>query len=278
MRFKPAYFLGIGVGLLLMALDFLYFFETRWFYALLVLSLSVSWIQFWIDFLNENKRQKEIETKFLEFVHALVGTVKSGIPIPQALVQASGEDYGALTPYTKKLARQIEWGIPSRQALLTFSRDTRNSVIKRSIAIVIEAEESGGDIESVLESVTESVYSVKKIKAERRSSVYGQIVQGYIVFYIFIGIMLVLQLQLFPLIKESTAGGVGGLGIGGGFIGQGEEADLDTVFLSLLLIQGFFTGILIGKFSEGTLKQGLIHSVILMTSAALLITTIKGGL
>ena len=42
--------------------------------------------------------------------------------------------------------------------------------------------------------------------------------------------------------------------------------------------QGFFAGIMVGKFSEGSLKQGLLHSLILMTTAALIITTAKGGI
>ena len=58
----------------------------------------------------------------------------------------------------------------------------------------------------------------------------------------------------------------------------GEPVNLDTVFFSLILVQGFFAGIMIGKFSEGTIKQGFLHSLILMTSAALIITTAKGGI
>ena len=56
-------------------------------------------------------------------------------------------------------------------------------------------------------------------------------------------------------------------------------ADLITllfIFFALIMIQGFYAGKLIGKFREGSLKQGLLHSLILMTVSALLITTIKG--
>jgi hypothetical protein len=44
------------------------------------------------------------------------------------------------------------------------------------------------------------------------------------------------------------------------------------------MVQGFFGGLVIGKFSEGNIKNGLIHSLILMTLAALIITTVKGGI
>ncbi len=281
LRFKKQYLIGILIAAFLIALDFMYFLKTRWFYTFFILAISVAWLQFWIDFFNELKRQKEIETKFLEFVRSLVNTVKSGVSIPQAIVNVASDDYGALNPYIKKLSHQVQWGIPVPKALMTFSRNTGNSVIKRSVAIVIEAEKFGGDIENVLQSVVSSVFDVKKMKQERKSAAYSQIVQGYIIFFVFIVIMLVLQLKLFPqLTKMGTSfGGLGGLGIGGGMIsGEAGKLNLDKIFFGLVLVQGFFAGIMIGKFSEGTLKNGLIHSLALITIATLIITTIKGGL
>jgi len=37
-----------------------------------------------------------------------------------------------------------------------------------------------------------------------------------------------------------------------------------TIFLHMALIQGFFAGLAIGKMSEGTIKAGLKHSLILV--------------
>lgn len=287
MKFKPSYMIGITFAVILIVLDILFVYNNpglkRWFYAFLVVGVSIGWSQFWYDFYKENQRQKEVELKFLEFVRALVGTVKSGISVPQAIIHASKKDYGALTPYTTKLANQLEWGIPIHEALITFSNDTKNSVIKRSVAIVIEAEQSGGDIEDVLESVTNSVVQVKKVKAERKSSTYSQIVQGYIVFFVFIGIMLLLQVKLFPLLTSvsgSLSEGLAATGmLGGGVFGSGgEDINLDKLFFSLIMIQAFFAGIMVGKFSEGTIRQGLLHSLVLMTVSALIVTTVKGGI
>ncbi|MFH1332375.1 MAG: type II secretion system F family protein [archaeon] len=286
MKFKPSYMIGITVAVIVIALDILFVYNNpelkRWFYAFLVVGVSIGWSQFWYDFFKENERQKEIELKFLEFVRALVGTVRSGISVPQAIIHASKKDYGALTPYTSKLANQLDWGIPIHEALITFSNDTKNSVIKRSIAIVIEAEQSGGDMEDVLESVTNSVVQVKKVKAERKSSTYSQIIQGYIVFFVFIGIMLLLQVKLFPLLTNvsgSLSEGLAASGMMGGVFGSGgEDINLDKLFFSLIMIQAFFAGIMVGKFSEGTIRQGLLHSLVLMTISALIVTTVKGGI
>lgn len=285
-KFKKKYLIGIALGIFVFIGDFFLFFDfasmkvtARWFYPVLIVGLNVIWSQFWMDFMGELKRQKRVEEKFLDFVRNLEGTVKSGIPIPQSILQASTKDYSELNPHIHKLANQITVGIPIHKALNTFAEDTGNITVKRAIAIIIEAEASGGDIQKVLESVTSSVVSVKKLKEEQKSEAYSQIVQGYIIFIVFIGIMLLLQLKLFPKLVEmgSGLGGAGlDLGFGGG--GGGSSMNLDRVFFAMIMVQGFFAGIMIGKFSEGTIKQGIIHSLVLMTLGALIITTAKGGI
>lgn len=284
-KFRTVYLAGIGIAIAMLIVNFYFFFSftdpvgptVRWFYPMFIISLNIGWAHFWVDFLKEMRRQKRIEVKFVDFARDIESSVKSGISIPATMIQAAGKDYSELNPYVKKLANQIKLGIPIHRALLTFGTDTGNPMIKRSIAIVIEAEASGGDIENVLKAVTDSMESIKKLKEERKSSTYGQIVQGYIVFFVFIGIMLVLQLKLFP---QLTKVGTGGAEVGEmlGAAAAGEEVNLDRIFFSLIMIQGFFAGVMIGKFSEGTLKQGLIHSLVLITVAALIITTIKGGI
>ncbi len=267
-------------GAFVIILDFIFFFSpmTRWFKPLIVVGLLIIGVPYIIEFLNENKRQKDIDVKFLEFVRNVVTTVKSGVSVSKAITQVSDEDYGALTPYTKKLARQIEWGFPTGEALLTFSNDTKNKVIKRSISIVIEAEKSGGNIADVLQAVTKSVIELKKMKEERKTAVYSQVVQGYIIFFVFIMIMLILQIKLLPPLTALT--GITLAGFGGGFedmtTTQAPTMNLDSIFMALILIQGFFVGIMIGKFSEGSLRFGLRHSLTLMVVGYLIFSVVRG--
>ena len=282
LEFKKIYLVSVLIALFIIILDIYAYLEIpvfrRWFWAVLVVAINVSWGHFWIDFARENKRQKEIELKFLEFIRNLVEAVKSGIPIPKGVLQVADKDYGALSPYIRKLAYQIEWGIPMHNALLIFANDSNNNVIKRSISIVIEADQSGGNIADILQSVANSVINIKRMKEERRSSIATQIVQGYMVFLIFIGIMLVLQVMLFPKLGAISGGLQGSASVLGLKSGEGDKIDLDLVFFVLVLIQGFFDGLVIGKFSEGSIKNGFIHSLILMTLSALIITTVKGGI
>ncbi len=275
---RKEFYIGIIVFLFLTSIDFALFFNTRWFWSLLLLSFVLGGLPTYLLYLKENKRQKEVETEFLEFIRALVEGVKSGIPIPQSILNLKDKDFGALSNYVKKLAFQIEWGIPVKEGLRIFARETDNKVISRSVAIIIQAEESGGRMDDILESVADSVVSIERLKDERKSSTYSQVVQGYIVFFIFIGVMLMLEVKLMPMIQDMLKGLTGGVS-GGGFFEAGEttagsELNFKRIFMSLIVIQGVFAGLLIGKFSEGKIKYGIKHSFALVVIALLLILTV----
>ena len=283
-QIKTKHIIGFVLAAATILIDFLvlYDFNQGIFRSVIAVALFFIAFPFWMDVLKEARRQREIEEKFLEFTRSLEETVRSGIPIPKAIQEISRANYGALTPYVVKLARNVEWGIPMRDALLVFSKSTKNKLIKRSMAIVIEAEERGGNIQDVLSSVTSSVLQIKKIKEERRANTFSQMIQGYIVFFIFVGIMIVLEVYLLPQLSNITGtaiaglgGGIGGL-IEGGGVATPATVDFGIIFTSLILVQGFFAGLLIGKFAEGNFKVGLKHSLILILAGYLTFTTITG--
>ncbi|MBS3159328.1 type II secretion system F family protein [Candidatus Woesearchaeota archaeon] len=282
---KTKNYISIGVGFLIILLDFIFLFsfsspigpKTWVFNPLIVIAVLVSGSSFLIDFFAENKRQKEIELKFLEFVRNLVENVRSGVSIPRAIQQVATVDYGALNPYIVKLAHQLEWGYPLHDALNIFADDTKNMVIKRSVAIVIQAEKSGGDMAAVLEAVSQSVWEIKKVKEEQKSQAYGQVIQGYIIFFVFIVIMLVLQIYLIPKLTDISgdlAQGLGGMTTMAP--NTSSATDLKGIFIGAIFVQGLFAGLMIGKFSEGKFKNGVKHSLIMAIIGYLLMATITG--
>ena len=49
MKFKKIYLLGIIVGMALIAADIYYLLNTRWFWPLLIIAITITWSQFWMD-------------------------------------------------------------------------------------------------------------------------------------------------------------------------------------------------------------------------------------
>ena len=140
--------------------------------------------------------------------------------------------------------------------------------MKRSVHIIIEAEESGGEIGTTLDNVAKSVSEVEDIKKERRSIIYNQVVQGYMIFLMFIVIMLILQLWLLPKIAEVTelSGQVEFQSAVGG------TQFLNNALFVLIMLQAIFTGLVIGQLSEGKLMPGIKHSIIMIVLSYLIVT------
>jgi len=302
--------IAIAMGLAILGADYIYFKGTPFFGPIIIIAFTVAWSQFWLDFFMRKQREKEIENKFPEFVRNLVGAVKSGMPITTAVSHVSRVDYGALTPYVRKLANKVEWSIPVHKALMSFANETKSKIIKRAVTTVIEAEQSGGNIEDVLESMTESLISIKKMKEKRKASIQGQMMQSYTIFFVFLGIMIVVQNFLIPYLMnvqksqwDTTEGAISGdtstdmedLAQTQLFSESAKQVTINFssvqsffdsvskwfmsfngVFLMLSLIQGLFAGLVIGKLSEGDMGVGMKHSLVLMTIAFLVISFSRG--
>jgi flagellar protein FlaJ len=273
MKIKKLGIIGIISGVLMALIDVIFFLHEAIFTFLLGIAFVVAAAPFMLDLLRESKREQEISEMFLEFSRNLAESVVTGTPISKSIINMSKKDYGALNPYVQKLANQISLGIPVNKALQTFAIEVDNDVIKRAVALIREAEKSGGEIDYILESVAKSISEVEKLKKERKAAIFNLVVQGYIIFFIFIGIMLVMEFKILPLTYGAGAGGL--FGAGGISPAGGEQmtpAEISRLFLYLLLTQGFFAGLTIGKLSEGSIKAGIKHSFVL-TIAAFLITT-----
>ena len=261
---------GAVVVLASLVLFFIDVLSSQLLWFLLVLGVVIVAVPFVLGVVLEGGKKKEIEVQFLAFVRDLVENVKSGTPISKGIVNLRKRDYGVLSYHVEKMANQISMGIPLTTALNSFARDADNSVINRSVNLISEAEKAGGDIETILESVSKSVNQIDDLKKERKSVVYNLVVQGYVIFLVFIVIMLVLQYMILPWTADIAK--VEGTSLN---VQPVAEADFSASLLILLVVQSFFAGLVIGKIAEGSVWYGIKHSFILV-ALALLISTGAG--
>ncbi len=258
----------IGILIIIISLVFL----KKLAFLLVGLGIIIAVLPFIVSYLTSVRKEREKETRFLEFIRELTDSVKAGTPISKSILAVSKKDFGSLTSNVEKLSNQINFGIPLRQALRTFASDTRSEIISRTIELIIQAETSGGDIAEALNAAVKSVSEIEKIKKERKSQVYSMMVQGYIIFLIFIAIMLFVQIKFLPLISNALAGTTN---LGGITLQTTGFKVIQKTFIYLILIQAFFSGLVIGKLSEGSIKFGLKHSVILVIISYLIIAVSK---
>lgn len=258
-------FLAIGI---LIAGSSLFLLNTKWFLFAIGIGVIVGASPFVYHLIVDTKIEAEKEQMFLEFMRNLAESVKTGTPISKSIINVRKKPYGMLGVHVKKLANQIMVGIPFNVALGTFSKDVGNKSISRALKLIGQAERAGGDIGHILESVSNAVNTSDKLKKERKSAISTLVIQGYIVFVIFIAIVLVMQFKIFPMIAGITGFDASGADVGGAI----DPNEIGESFIYLMLVQGFFSGLTIGKLSEGNFKKGVKHSFALMILAFMVST------
>ena len=261
MDIKKSHWIGLIIAFVII-ISSLFLIETRVFFLMIGIGILAGISPFVISIINKTRINNEKEEMFLEFTRNLVESVKTGTPISKSIINIGEKSYGALSENINKLANQISLGIPLNSALKIFAKDVNNKSISRSLILIGQAERAGGDIGKILESVAEAVSTSDKLKKERKAAIATLVVQGYIIFFVFMIIILIMQFNILPMVSgiSTTDIGIGGFA-GGEAISQQE---LSNSFFYLILIQGFFSGLAIGKLSEGSIKAGVKHSFTLV--------------
>ncbi len=268
MKLEKMHWLGIVAAVILVVGSTILFFGSNLFYFLLVISIIVGILPFMLSLLLSQSKQKEKEEKFLAFARDLVENVRSGAPISRSIMNLRNRNYGALSSHVSKLANQLSMGITLTDALINFATETKSPVISRAVVLISEAERAGGKIDTILDSVANSVNQTEQLRKERKAAVSNLVTQGYLIFFVFIIIMLVLEFKILPLVSD-LGGGDTGLAVSSKNINPEEFA---APLFIMLLVQSFFAGLVIGKISEGSVKKGIKHSFILVATTLLIVT------
>ncbi len=215
----------------------------------------------------ENKRVSGMERNFPIFLQDFVEAVRGGMTIPQAFKTISSNRYGILTPLVKKMAAQLDWGIPVETVLIHFSKETRSRLISRIVSTVMESHKFGGKLLETFEALSSTALEIERLRAERKLFLNSQIVTGYIIFFVFLGVIIGLERFLVPSLSQVSAKSLTQISGGGSAISQVDlTREYGELFRNLILMQGLFAGLTVGKMSEGAIVAGIKHSVFMIVA------------
>ncbi len=231
--------------------------------------------------LHETTRIKKMEAEFPTLIRDLSLAMKSGMNPRAALSTCAQGQYGVLTPEVKHIYNLMSWGVSFEDSLLYFVGKYPTALIRRTVSTIIEASQMGGEIGDVLESVAADIGETKALEDRRSAESKPYLIVGYLGYFVFLGVLLVLSNQFLPMIGEASqaiadrpTGASSGIGAGAmQFAVTAEDVEqYRMLFFHALLIQGFCAGIITGKIGEGSAVAGLKHSVFFMIVAFLAFT------
>ncbi len=236
---------------------------------------------------------KDCEDKLPMFLDDLKEAKKSGISFPKAIKTCKG-DYGKLNKHIEKLRKNISWGISIDSALKQMQKSlSENRILSRSISTLLETYRSGGNIEDILETLINSLLKIMESEKDKKSMMQQHVFMMYGIFLLFIGLTIAIGNFLIPMFSEiggteSTVGNIqlmqakspcvacnepfcyglcGYYNTIGGMFGFGEKNSLPvyykSLFFTMILIQGFFTGLIAGQISAKSWLEGAKHGLIM---------------
>jgi len=215
------------------------------------------------------KRIRQIESHLPDFLRDVAEAGRFGMTLADAIVVASNGRYGRLTPEIRKMAAQIDWGIPATEALRLFSERVNTQLVNRVVAIVIKSSDAGGDVADVLTMVSRDAKEAQLMMEERRIQMSTYLMVIYIAFFVFLVTIIIMNATFLPKMKEA------GESLKESQT-EGMEMDLvqtealDTIsflFLLAALVHAGGDGLIAGTIMEGKVVTGMKHSFIMLIVA-----------
>jgi len=189
-----------------------------------------------------------------------------GVSIPKALSMAAEYDLGPLTPELKKAVTKLSWGYPLRQVIEDMIDEIGSRTADRAFRLILHASESGGDVEEMLLILQRHLSGIQLTLRERLAMMKPYITYGYIAFFIFLAIEIILLKSFFiPILEIRTqASQLTPL-----FKISITKEELETYFYHVSLIEAVISGLVSGKMGEGTIFAGLKHVAVLLVATVI---------
>jgi len=215
------------------------------------LAIFLPLIVTFLIFSQKQKRIKEIEFYFSSFLRDFTESIRGGRSVVKVLETLQNNDYKSLTPLIKKMYLEVKMGIPFEDTLNNLARRSESKFVKKLSLTIAETIRAGGDVASIIEGVIRSSLEIERIRREREMLTSPTKINGFMIYFMFLIIMIILIKFLLPAVASSQQIRV-------------DIKTINTILLHLVLIQSLFSGLLIGKMSEGNIFAGLRYSIILM--------------
>jgi flagellar protein FlaJ len=214
----------------------------------------------------KERRVGQIEDRLPDFLRDVAEAGRFGMTLPDAIVVASRGRYGLLTEEIKKMASQIEWGVPVATALRLFQERVPTPLVQRVVSIITRANEAGGNVADVLTMVAHDAREAQLALKSRQISMLTYVTVIYIAFFVFLVTIYIMAAVFLP--QMVTAG----QGISSSSLGASNAVTLQfgyvpllfVAFLVAVIVHAVGDGIMAGVLYNGRIAEGMQHATIML--------------
>ncbi|MFH1424684.1 MAG: type II secretion system F family protein [archaeon] len=244
------------------------------FYALIavpIVFVSIFGGSFTMLSLKVNKRAIEIEKILPSALQLIAANIRAGMTPDRAIWMSAREEFGEFAKEIKKVGSESLGGTPLTEAFLIMSEHVRSPILGRTVRLIVEGMESGGELAKLLDETAEEIQSLLILEKEMatNTSMYTM----FVAFASLGGAPLLLGISTFfveMITKMTEAIGFGDMSTdasasGMGLMGFTSSIGPDFLFyfaLTAIIIITFFASLLYGLIKNGDEKKGLQYAPI----------------
>ena len=222
----------------------------------------------------EEKRQKRIESaefRIPSLLMDLSNLIAGGLTLQDALAEltafdARGKNQNDSRKDSRKnqdiflqefrlIGLKMKSGLPFEFCLNRLGERYDSKLIQRAASVIEAAEKSGGRPELSIDAAAYDLMETVNAKKERaaQQAVHGTVL--FLSFFLFIGVSVLLISQFQAMNSILSPGNA---------VSSGSVTEAARFIWHMLLIQAFFSGLMVGKFKKGKVAAGLKYSFGLM--------------
>ena len=218
------------------------------------------------------RRIAKVEERLPDFLRDVAEAGRFGMTLPDAIVVASTGRYGLLTDEIKKMASQIECGVPVATALRLFEERVPTPLVQRVVSIVTRANEAGGNVADVLTMVAHDTREVQLSYQARQISMLTYVTVIYISFFVFLVTIYIMAAVFLPQmiiagqgVATSSLSGSGGVSLAFNYV-----PILFLAFMVAVIVHAVGDGVMAGVLFNGRIAEGLQHATIMLATGWLI--------
>ncbi len=263
---------------------------TFWLISFLIAFGIIIFLTYTYITVKKYNRTKAIEEILPDYLQLVAGNVNAGMPIDQALWFSVRERFGALGEEIELVAKKSMTGIDLKQALVEFANKYDSDILRKSIALLVEGLESGGEIADLINKIANNIKENQILRKELAADVltyaifigFASVLAAPFLFALSHRIIIVMGevTSKIDLSSISTVSSKVAIKSGQGV----SPADFKKFSFIMLTITSFISSALISVIRKGSVKDGVkfipfmvaVSLIIFLVVSAMLSTFFKG--
>jgi len=233
-----------------------------------------------------DSRANQIEKVLPDALQLISANVRAGMTIDRAIWLSARPEFGVLEEEIKMVGARTMGGKSLKIAFTEMTKTVKSKLLDRTIKLLLEGIESGGEMGHLLEEVAANIRVTQTLKKEIKSSVMTYSI--FILFAAVIAAPFLFSISIFFVdtmtniwgsVKVGTQVTGSSMGMGGMFQkAQGPQITVNDLFwfaVSVLTVSSVFGSLIIALIQSGKEKNGLrLIPAMLIASVLILVVSL----